>query len=162
MKTSLSQSKRIDRWKRARHVIIIFALLVTLLDFAIFQKLTFRLSLVNVIGSSLFILGVSIRIAAIRTLGKYFLSDLTTLRNHRLIKHGIYKHIRHPAYLGSILFAIGIPLTFSSLYGFLLMLCFIPCYIYRIKLEENMLLERFGKDYLKYMKKTKKIIPFLY
>jgi len=42
------------------------------------------------------------------------------------------------------------------------MLCFIPCYIYRIKLEENMLLERFGKDYLKYMKKTKKIIPLLY
>ncbi|MFQ6077173.1 MAG: methyltransferase family protein, partial [Candidatus Bathyarchaeia archaeon] len=57
---------------------------------------------------------------------------------------------------------MGIPLFFSSLYGFLLMLGLFPCYLYRIRIEENMLLEKFGDEYREYIKKTKKIIPFVH
>ena len=42
------------------------------------------------------------------------------------------------------------------------MLGLIPYVIYRIKIEEEMLIEKFGIDYLEYMKKTKKLIPYIY
>ena len=158
------QTERADRIARYYIRLILFfsALLVTLWDFVLIQGMPIRLSLVNVAGLGLFLIGVYIRVVAMRTLAKYFLTDLRTLQNHRLIKHGIYKHIRHPAYLGTVLFSIGISLIFSSLYGFLLMLVLFPSYLYRIRIEESVLLEEFGEEYREYMKKTKKIIPFIY
>ena len=165
MKTLLFQTKRVD--KIARYYIRLFlffsALIVTLWDFVMVQGMTFRLSLVNVAaGLGLFLMGVYVRVVAMRTLGKYFSPELRTLQDHRLVKHGIYRYIRHPAYLGTSLFSIGIPLIFSSLYGFLLMLALSLSYLYRIRIEESVLLEEFGDEYRKYMKKTKKIFPFIY
>lgn len=164
MKTSLFQTKRVDRIARHYIRLILFfsALLVAFLDFVLIQEMTVRLILVNVAGLGLFWIGVYIRVVVMRTLGKYFLTDLRTLQDHRLIKHGIYKHIRHPAYLGTSLFSIGISLIFSSLSGFLLMLALSSSYLYRIRLEESVLLEKFGDEYREYKKKTKKIIPFIY
>lgn len=124
--------------------------------------MTYRLSLVNVVGLCLFLIGVSMRRVAKRTLGEYYSYGLRTLPNHKLIKHGIYKHIRHPISLAMILYSPAIPLIFSSLYGFLLMLGLIPCTLYRVKIEESMLLEKFGDEYREYVKKTKKMLPFIY
>lgn len=126
------------------------------------QRITFPLSLVKVIGLGLFLAGVSIRVVAVRTLGKYFSPELRTLQDHRLVDYGLYKYIRHPAYLGSFLFSVGIPLIFSSFYGFLLMLALFPCFLYKIKFEERMLLEKLGDEYREYRKKTKKILPLIY
>jgi len=163
MKTSMFSNKRAEMiFKILIRLFFFSAFLVTLWDFVMIQGMTIRLSLVNVTGLSLFLIGVCIRVMAIRTLSEHFLTDLKTLRNHRLIKHGIYKYIRHPAYLGTFLFSIGISLIFSSLYGFLIMLGVFLCYLYRIKNEENMLLKKFGDEYQEYKKKTKKIIPFIY
>ena len=163
MKTSLFQTRRAD-WFFLIPATLIFvlALLVTVWDFVRVQGMIYRFDIANTIGLALFSIGVSIRIAARRTLGKYFSSGLKASQKHELIKHGIYKHIRHPAYLGSHLLSIGIPLIFSSLYGLFLMLGLIPCFQYRIKVEESMLLEKFGDEYREYMKKTKKLIPFVY
>lgn len=163
MRTSLFQTRRADwLYKILSRVVCFSALLVTLWDFVQIQEMTIRLSLVNVTGVCLFLIGVCLRVVAIRTLGKYFLTDLETLQDHRLIKQGIYKHIRHPAYLGTFLFCVGITMIFSSLYGFLIMLGLFLVYLYRTKLEENMLIEKFGDEYLKYMKDTKKMIPYVY
>jgi len=57
---------------------------------------------------------------------------------------------------------IVIPLFFSSIYGFFLMLGLIPCVIYRIKIEEKMLIKKFGTEYMEYAKRTKKLIPHIY
>jgi len=122
----------------------------------------YRFGIVNVVGLVLFLIGIVIRSAGKRTLGKYYSSRLRTLPNHRLIKHGIYKHVRHPFYLGVIIHSIGIPMVFSSLYGFLLMLGLIPLILYRIKIEEKMLIEKFGDEYREYVKETKKLIPLVY
>ena len=40
-------------------------------------------------------------------------------------------------------------------------MCF-SSYINRINIEEKILVESFGKKYLDYTKKTKKLIPFVY
>jgi protein-S-isoprenylcysteine O-methyltransferase Ste14 len=138
------------------------ALIVTAWDFMLFQQVTYRFGFINLIGLSSMFLGVSIRRWAKKTLGRYFSASLRTLDRHELVKHGIYRHVRHPAYTGSFLFCFGTPLLFSSWSGFLIMLLLIPCFLYRIKIEENMLIERFGSAYLEYMKHTKKLIPYVY
>ena len=143
-------------------LVFALALLVAALDFIYIQKGVYRFGIVNAAGLALFLIGVVIRFVGKRTLGKYYSYGLRTLSDHKLVKHGIYKHIRHPISLAAIIYDVGIPLFFSSLYGFLLMLGLIPLMLYRIKIEEKMLIEKFGDEYREYMKKTKKLIPFIY
>ena len=138
------------------------SLLVTLWNFVVLQETTHRLSLVSDAGLALFIAGVIIRAVAKRTLGKYYSYGLRTLQEHKLVTHGIYKHIRHPISLAAIIYDMGIPLFFSSLYGSLIMLGLVPCILYRVGIEERMLLGRFGDEYREYMKRTRRMIPYLY
>jgi protein-S-isoprenylcysteine O-methyltransferase Ste14 len=108
------------------------------------------------------VVGVAMRALGKRTLGEYYAYGLRILPNHKLVKSGIYGHIRHPITLAAIIYSVGIPLFFSSLYGFIVMLTMMPFFLYRIEIEEKMLLERFGDEYREYMKHTKKIIPCIY
>jgi len=162
-KTSLLQTKRAD-WGFIVPTSLIFisALFVTAWDFIQIQKIVYRFGIVNAVGLFVGLMGFSIRRIAKWTLGKYFSSGLKTLQTHELVKRGIYKYVRHPGYLGAFLAVVGIPLFFSSLYGFLLMLGLFPCYLYRIRIEESMLLEKFGDEYREYIEKSKKMIPFFY
>jgi len=141
-------------------LIWVSALIVTAWDFIAVQGMNYRFGIVSAIGLSFGLTGVSIRRIAKRTPGKYYSYGLKTLRDHKTIKHGIYKYIRHPCYLAMILYSMGIPLFLSSLYGFLLILALLPCILYRIRIEEYMLTEKFGDKYRKYMTKTKKLFPF--
>jgi len=138
------------------------SLAVTTLDFVYLQGAFYNFNMVSVAGLLLFSIGIVLRIAGRITLGKYYSYGLRTLPDQKLVKHGIYKHIRHPITLAASLYSTGIPLTFSSLYGFVLMLVLIPLFLYRIRIEEKMLVERFGEEYLDYIKKTKRLIPFIY
>jgi len=42
------------------------------------------------------------------------------------------------------------------------MILIIPVYPYRIKIEEKMLLEKLGDEYLNYVKTTWRLIPYVY
>jgi len=138
------------------------ALAVTGWDFLQNQKAVYRFEVVNLVGASFFLLGVTLRVLARKALGKHFSYALRIINDHTLVKHGIYKYIRHPAYSGYLLFYSGVTLFFSSWYGFLFMLLLIPCFLYRIRIEEEMLVERLGAEYQAYMKVSKKMIPYLY
>jgi protein-S-isoprenylcysteine O-methyltransferase Ste14 len=145
----------------AASIIFFSALLVTLWDFIQVQNIK-GVGFVSVVGLMLFITGVALRIAAKRTLGKYYTYTLRTGYTHNLITRGMYRVVRHPIYLAMVIYTIGIPLIFSSLCGLLFMLGLIPCILYRIGIEEKMLLEEFGDEYREYMKNTWKLIPFIY
>jgi len=161
MKISFFHTERAD-WGFIIPSTLIWAssLLVTAWDFVHLQGMTYNFGVVNTLGLSLFLIGVSMRRIGKRTLGKYYSYGLRT--PEKLITQGIYKHIRHPIYLAMLLYTAGIPLFFSSLYGFLVTLGFIPFTLYRIRIEEKMLIDTFGDEYREYTKKTKKIIPFIY
>jgi len=136
----------------------ISALVVTAWDFIQFQKAVYHVDLKNLIGLISILIGAIIRKKAKKTLGKYFSAGLRILEDHKLVTHGIYRYVRHSAYLGVLPVWLGVPLLFFSLYGFLIMLLLVPCYLYKIRLEEEMLIKKFGKKYLEYMKRTKKLI----
>jgi len=138
------------------------ALGVTGWDFLQLQKAVYRFEVVNLVGASSLLLGLILRVLARKALGKHFSYALRVINDHTLVRHGIYKYIRHPAYSGYLLFYFGVTLLFSSWYGFLIMLLLIPCFLYRIRIEEEMLVDRLEAEYQAYKKVSKKMIPYLY
>jgi protein-S-isoprenylcysteine O-methyltransferase Ste14 len=142
----------------------VFALsiLVSVLDFVQLQGASFRLGIVNILGIALFVVGIAIRMVGRMTLGKYYSYGLKTSPDQRLIEHGIYRRIRHPITLAAMIYSLGIPLIVSSVYGLLVMLGLVSLFLYRIRIEERMLIERFGVEYREYVRKTKKLIPYIY
>ncbi|MCA1638381.1 MAG: isoprenylcysteine carboxylmethyltransferase family protein, partial [Acidobacteria bacterium] len=58
--------------------------------------------------------GIIIRWTAIYSLGKYFTVTVLIKTDHRLIRSGLYKHLRHPAYAGTLLAHLGLGLSFSN------------------------------------------------
>jgi protein-S-isoprenylcysteine O-methyltransferase Ste14 len=116
----------------------------------------------RVIGSILFIVGLTIMIVGQVTLWRNYSGFLFIKKDHRLITHGIYRLVRHPMYLGALIVFIGLPVYTASLYGGLTMILLIPIFLNRIRMEEQLLMEEFRGDYQEYKKNTKKLIPFSY
>jgi protein-S-isoprenylcysteine O-methyltransferase Ste14 len=117
---------------------------------------------VSITGIVLICFGAIIRWISIFTLKKYFTVNLKVTKEQKIIDYGIYKYIRHPSYTGLLLSHIGLGLVFCNAISFVLMT--IPLFMWiiiRIKLEETMLIETFKDQYLEYMKKTKRLIPFI-
>lgn len=115
------------------------------------------------LGVSLILLGLIIRIISISTLKQHFTYTVTKIENHILIESGLYKHIRHPGYLGQIVIFIGTATALSNWLSIILM--FIPVFIgysYRIFIEEKFLVELMGQEYIDYQKRTNKLIPKVY
>ncbi|PKK81926.1 MAG: isoprenylcysteine carboxylmethyltransferase family protein [candidate division Zixibacteria bacterium HGW-Zixibacteria-1] len=115
------------------------------------------------IGLIFIIAGLVLRWAAILTLRHYFTVDVTIMAGHRLIDLGLYHHIRHPAYSGSLLSFLGLGLVFASYVS--LAVIFIPilfAFLYRIRIEEAALVDAFGDEYVSYSARTKRLIPGIF
>jgi len=75
-----------------------------------------------------------------------------------LQSHDIYSVIRHPAYFGAVLFALGGFLFRLSIYSVVLVLIVFAGLKYHVTMEESELIERFGESYREYMSE----VPGLY
>ena len=83
-------------------------------------------------------------------------------RNHKVCDTGLYKIVRHPAYLGSVIQLIGFPLIFGSLWSIIPVLISLVLIILRIYLEDKTLKNELN-GYEDYSKKTKfKLIPLIW
>lgn len=92
-----------------------------------------------VFGLIIILLGVTLRILAIRTLGAMWTFHVAILEEHKYIDTGVYRYIKHPAYLGNI-YIIGLALTFCSLYSSLFALLWITFFmLIRIPIEDFLL-----------------------
>ena len=120
----------------------------------------YPLSIQNIVGLALFVIGFTIAIVAAVTLRRSYASTLVIREDHQLITHGIYRFTRHPVYLGVIMACIGMPVFVSSLYGLLTMSALIPLFLNRIRMEERMLTDEFGDAYRQYSGATSKLIPY--
>lgn len=87
---------------------------------------------------------------------------IQTERDHHVCETGLYRVVRHPAYLGSILQALGFPLLFSSLWSIIPVTATIILLVTRTYLED-MTLNSELKGYIDYSAKTRnKLIPYVW
>ncbi len=145
----------------AATVIFVCGLVVSLLDFES-QTPQSRLGLSTVAGVVLFALGSFLRIQARRTLSRYWSPVARVLPDHVLVTHGVYKYIRHPGYLGEMLIFLSLAVVLNSGYGTIAMALILPFVLYRIRIEEGMLLKEFGEGYRAYARRTRRLIPYIY
>lgn len=104
--------------------------------------------------------GMVLRLWAVRTLGPSFRTHVTLLTDHRLVRAGPYRLIRHPSYTGALLTCLGFGLTLGNGASFAIMLV-APglALMRRIKVEEEALLDRFGADWQKHRRSTWALLP---
>lgn len=114
-------------------------------------------------GLVIFLFGLVLRWCAIFQLKKAFTVDVAISKDQALKTEGLYKKIRHPSYTGFLLILVGLSIAMCNIISFLFItvLNFITI-SYRILVEERVLTEEFGDDYIKYKSTTKKIIPGIY
>jgi protein-S-isoprenylcysteine O-methyltransferase Ste14 len=113
-------------------------------------------------GIFLMLLGVVVRQWAIAVLGRFFSLNVQVVEDHRVVDTGPYRLIRHPSYTGILITFIGISLAVQSLGALLVLLAvFTVAFGYRIRVEEKTLLSELGDAYASYMKRTRRIIPYL-
>lgn len=118
---------------------------------------------VTVLGALLLIGGISIRVWAIQTLGKHFTATVTLTDGHRLVTSGPYRWVRHPSYLGAFMAIIGCAVFLNAPWATVIAaLSMTIAYYLRIGVEEKMLIEYFGPQYQEYIKRSKRIIPFIW
>ena len=119
-----------------------------------------RLLGMQVTGLLLMIVGAFLLSWARRVIRGQFSGHVRIQEGHQLVQSGPYQFVRHPGYLGYLLIVFGIAVGFSSLSAAASMvLLLLPGLIYRINVEEKMLVEAFGQDYLQYAGRTKRLLP---
>lgn len=87
---------------------------------------------------------------------------IQTDRGHTVCESGLYKVVRHPAYLGSVIQTIGFPLIFGSLWSIIPVSILIIFLLTRTYLEDKTLKNEL-KGYAEYTSKTRyRLIPYLW
>lgn len=82
--------------------------------------------------------GVAFREWAVLSLGSFFTVAVTVVEGQTLVERGPYHWLRHPAYSGSILTLVGLPLSLGTWVGGLLVLILsFGGYLYRVRIEEQ-------------------------
>ena len=78
-----------------------------------------------------------------------------------VVQEKIYQKVRHPMYLGAILFYLGVTiLSFSLPLLFMCVIIFL-FYDFIARHEEKLLVQNFGDEYVTYMKQVRRWLPKL-
>ena len=107
--------------------------------------------------------GLALRWTAILTLGRFFTPNVAIQAGQRIVRTGVYRSVRHPAYTGLLLAFLGVGLAFNNWLS--LLVIFVPimaALLYRIRVEESVLAETLGREYTDYCQTTKRLLPGIY
>jgi protein-S-isoprenylcysteine O-methyltransferase Ste14 len=114
------------------------------------------------VGIALVYAGLALRLYAITVLGRYFTTSVAVAANQQVVEDGPYRLIRHPSYTGLLIISLGFGLSSAN---WLSLLALIGCVLigisYRIYVEEHVLKAQLGQRYQEYMRRTKRLIPFV-
>ena len=114
------------------------------------------------VGLGIEMFGIVLREWAVLSLGSLFTVVVSIVPGQTLVQHGPYRWLRHPAYTGSMLTLVGFALALGAwAAGFVSFFLCLVAFLYRIKVEETVLLEVFGKEYLEYTHHTGRLFPRL-
>ena len=76
-----------------------------------------------------------------------------------VVSTGAFQYVRHPLYLGSIMFYLGLAVSTASLFSLGLVVLIFFFYDYIGTYEEKLLEDRFHEEYRNYKIKTGKWVP---
>jgi protein-S-isoprenylcysteine O-methyltransferase Ste14 len=157
---AITQEERGDRsyWLITTGMMVAFYL--PPVDYLYFAAIIPRIDWSKASGIGLVLLGTGLFVWARQVLHTNYSGHVSVKSGQTLTQSGPYRVIRHPAYAGYLLMALGISLGYSSLAGLCaVLLLLIPGMVYRIRVEENFLEAHFGDGFHQYASRTKRLIP---
>jgi protein-S-isoprenylcysteine O-methyltransferase Ste14 len=161
-----ADAQRADRGSKAV-VVVSVNLGIALGFFAAFTAPRFSMQAhwrpVFFLGIAVWLCGIVVRLYSVRLLGRFFTFDVATAQGQHIVEQGPYRWIRHPSYLGGLLAQIGFGLTLTNWLAMILPVCCLAAaYAYRIPIEEQALVRGRGPGYSEYMRRTWRLIPFVF
>lgn len=107
------------------------------------------------LGQVVFLLGGLLLLYVTYYLRSGFFGEVEPNLDH-LVTTGPYRWYRHPLYLSFMLIMLGLDLMFGSPVGIVVTLVLaLPSIIYRARLEEKALADRFGQEWEAYKQRTR-------
>lgn len=135
------------------YILLMFFCLSEFYFFNGYGKLTIA---ITAVGLFLYFMAMTIRLWAVVSLGDqwqiHILGENRRRNNFHIVKHGPYRYIRHPVYLGIIIEQCSIPLVFNAFFVFFIFGIF-SLFFNNIKMrvEEEQLKNDFGDQYEEYI-----------
>lgn len=113
----------------------------------------------RVVAAVVLLSGLALQAVSMATLGRALRIGIDRERPGPLVRHGPYRHIRHPIYAAFLAYYLGAWLLQPNLLFSIILLVAVPRIVYQALKEERALVQMFGEDYAAYMKSTKRFIP---
>ncbi|MFC1512180.1 protein-S-isoprenylcysteine O-methyltransferase [Candidatus Latescibacterota bacterium] len=157
--TPLTEAALMVLWGLAAGVLPFFYMFGTWLDFA---NLPFKTPpWFGFIGTAFFLVSIWLLHRSHADLGKLW-SPTAKPETKQLVIDGVYKQVRHPMYAAHALWGIAQALLLPNLIaGSLALILFVAVIGLRVPREEQAMLDQFGDEYRRYMKRTGRILPKL-
>ena len=115
------------------------------------------------IGIGLMFAGMALRLYSMALLGRYFTFSVAVYTEQPVIEAGPYRYIRHPSYAGALITLAGLGLALGNWAGLIALLASMAiAYAYRIRIEESALVAALGEPYKKYIRRTRRLIPYIF
>ena len=115
---------------------------------------------VYTVGVLLILAATAGRVWAVRTLGRWFTTNVRTDSAQTVIQHGPYRWVRHPSYTSALLGMLGIGLAMGNMAA---LVCFVVLpfigFAFRIRVEERALLDQLGEPYERYLQQHRRLVP---
>jgi protein-S-isoprenylcysteine O-methyltransferase Ste14 len=93
----------------------------------------------------------------------FFTVNVAIAADHQLVDTGPYRFVRHPSYTGALLAFVGFAMVLRNWASVLVISLPIAfAFLYRISVEELALVQALGERYRAYIKRTKRLLPFVY
>ncbi len=83
-------------------------------------------------------------------------------QNARLVTESPYRFIRHPMYTAQVVAVIPLVIEHNTNLRTATLFVLVITLLFKLHYEEKRLIKHFGKSYIDYQKRSKKILPFLY
>jgi protein-S-isoprenylcysteine O-methyltransferase len=112
------------------------------------------------LGSVTVVAGMALRAWSLRALGEFYSPVVEVRPDHRVIRTGPYRFVRHAGYLAGLLQSVGVGLMFESVVGAAAMaFSWSTVFLPRIVEEEGVLLSTLGQDYEDFCRDRARLLP---
>lgn len=152
--------------RTVQKVVITFAF-ATLFAVVVFSAYDHRMgwssvpAWVSVLGDVLVAVGLGIAMLVVIQNG-YAATTVTVESGQTLTSSGLYKHVRHPMYVGNMFLMPGIPLALGSYWGLLFSIPGVVLHVLRIRDEEQLLAQELP-GYRDYMQRVRyRLVPYVW
>jgi protein-S-isoprenylcysteine O-methyltransferase Ste14 len=158
-----SKKENIENWDKVLGKIIV----LNMMSIFLIAGLDYRWnwspdidSILHLASIIVFILGCALEIWAMRV--NRFFSDVVRIqfdREHKVCSSGPYKYVRHPGYLGMIVYYLATPLLLGSWWAMIPALTTVTLFVIRTTLEDKTLLKKLS-GYKEYANRVRfRLIP---